>query len=62
MGDEIHARGTVSLLCRDYLSPCSAEALMFPMVPTVDLHALPSFAVLCQSRNFVRNGGIFGID
>ena len=26
----------------------------FPVVPTVNLHALPSFAVLCQTMNFVR--------
>ena len=25
-----------------------------PVVPTVNLHALPSFAVLCQTMNFVR--------
>ena len=30
-----------------------------PVVPTVDLHALPSFAVLCQSANFVSEGGRF---
>ena len=29
----------------------------FPVVPKVDLHVLPSFAVLCQSTNFVRKGG-----
>ena len=33
----------------------------FPVVPTVDLHVLPSFAVLCQSMNFVRKGGFSGL-
>ena len=27
------------------------------MVPTVDLHALPNFAVLCHGTNFLRKGG-----
>ena len=33
------------------------------MVPTVDLHVLPSFSVtfLCQSMNFVRKGGFSGL-
>ena len=31
------------------------------MVPTVDLHVLPSFAVLCQSMNFVRKGAFSGV-
>ena len=31
------------------------------MVPTVDLHVLPSFTVLCQSMNFVRKGGFSGL-
>ena len=40
---------------RDKSSPahslCSAEALMgFPVVPAVDLHALPSFAVCAKVR------------
>ena len=30
--------------------------MRFPVVPTVDLHALRSFAVLCQSTNFLRKG------
>ena len=34
----------------------------FPVVPTVDLHALLTFAVRCQSTNFVKKGGIFWID
>ena len=29
----------------------------FPVVPTVDLHALPNFAVLSHSTNFLRKGG-----
>ena len=29
----------------------------FPVVPTVDLYELPSFAVLCQSMNFMWKGG-----
>ena len=29
------------------------------MVPAFDLHALASFAILCQSTNFVREGGGF---
>ena len=33
-----------------------------PVVPTVDLHALLSFAVRCQSTNFVKKGGVFWID
>ena len=45
------------------VSLCSAEALMrVPVVPTVDLHALLSFAVRCQSTNFVKKGGVFWID
>ena len=31
----------------------------FPLVPTVDLHTLPSFVVLCQSANFVRERADF---
>ena len=31
------------------------------MVPTADLHVLPSFSVLCQSMNFVRKGGFSGL-
>ena len=33
----------------------------FPVVPTVDLHVLPSFAVLRQRTNFVRKGKFSGL-
>lgn len=40
----------VSISSRLSLSLCVAEVLLgFPVMPTVDLHALPSFAVLCQT-------------
>ena len=33
----------------------------FPVVPTVELHALPSLAILCQSTNFVRKERFSGL-
>ena len=33
----------------------------FPVALIVDLHVLPSFAVLCQSKNFVWKGGFSGL-